>query len=88
MRDKIRKREYVLTIHADEEMENDGLSIFDIENCILTGEVTERQKDKNSGDWKYVVKGKCYGSRREFMVVVSKLSITDKLIILTVFLDN
>jgi hypothetical protein len=37
MRDKIRSFDYVMTIHAEEEMENDGLSIYDIENGILTG---------------------------------------------------
>ncbi len=29
MREKIRSLEYVMTIHAEEEMENDGLSIFE-----------------------------------------------------------
>ena len=37
MREKVRMRDFVLTIHAAEEMENDRLSIFDVENCILTG---------------------------------------------------
>jgi Domain of unknown function (DUF4258) len=44
IREKIRSLEYVMTIHAEDEMENDGLSIFDIENGILTGEIIERQK--------------------------------------------
>ncbi len=87
MCEKIRTRNYVLTLHADEEMENDNLTIFDVENCILTGEIIERQKDKNTGEWKYVVKGKCYGFNKNLMIVVSKISVTEKLIILTVFLD-
>lgn len=44
MRDKIRSFDYVMTLHAEEEMENDNLSIFDIENAILTGKIVERQK--------------------------------------------
>ncbi|MBN1758344.1 MAG: DUF4258 domain-containing protein [Chitinispirillaceae bacterium] len=80
-------RDFVLTIYAAEEMENDRLSIFDVENCILTGEITEKLKDRNTGEWKYVVKGKCYSSGREFLVVVGKISITDKLVIITVFRD-
>ena len=35
MRDKIRSRQYVMTLHADEEMDEDGLSIFDVESAIL-----------------------------------------------------
>ena len=46
MRDKIRKRQYIMTLHAEEEMDNDNLTIFDVEHCILTGRIIERQKDK------------------------------------------
>lgn len=42
MREKIRTRQYVMTLHAEDEMEDDGLSIFDIESVILTGEIMER----------------------------------------------
>ncbi|MDQ3748824.1 MAG: DUF4258 domain-containing protein [Acidobacteriota bacterium] len=42
MREKIRLRQYAMTIHADEEMDEDGLTIYDVENAILTGEVVER----------------------------------------------
>jgi len=30
MREKIRTRQYVMTIHAEEEMDEDGLTIFDV----------------------------------------------------------
>lgn len=39
MRDLIRSLDYVMTIHGEEEMENDGLSILDVENAVLTGEI-------------------------------------------------
>ena len=42
MRDKIRKREYVMTLHAEEEMNDDCLTIFDVERCILNGKILER----------------------------------------------
>ena len=45
MREKIRTRQYVMTLHAEEEMDEDGLTIFDVERGILTGEIFERQKD-------------------------------------------
>ncbi len=42
MREKVRTRQYIMTLHAEDEMEDDELSIFDIESVILTGEITER----------------------------------------------
>ena len=53
MRDRIRKRHYVMTLHAEEEMSDDGLTIYDVEHCILTGKILERQKDKVTAEWKY-----------------------------------
>ena len=41
MRERIRTRKYVMTIHAEEEMNDDDFSIFDIERAILTGEIIE-----------------------------------------------
>jgi hypothetical protein len=35
MREKIRTRQYVMTLHAEEEMNDDDLSIFDVERVIL-----------------------------------------------------
>jgi len=55
MREKIRTRQYVMTVHAEEEMTDDNMSIFDVEHVILTGEIIERQKDRDRGDWKYLV---------------------------------
>ena len=43
---KIRTLDYVMTIHADEEMDDDGPSILDVEQVILTGQIVERQRDR------------------------------------------
>ncbi len=51
MREKVRALQYVMTIHAEEEMDNDDLSIFDIEHAILTGQIIERQEDAETGEW-------------------------------------
>jgi len=83
MRNKIRNREYIMTIHGEVEMDNDSLSIYDIEHCILTGKILERQKDKATAELKYRVNGKSLsGSEVE---VVAKLSPTGKLVIITVY---
>ena len=39
LREKVRRREYVMSIHAEEEMDDDGLTIIDIESSVLTGRV-------------------------------------------------
>jgi len=84
MREKIRTRQYVMTVHAEEEMASDGLTIFDVERAILTGEIVERQKDRETGEWEYLVQGQAVGG--DEVMVVAKLSLTGKLVMLTVFL--
>lgn len=37
LRELIRSQEYQISIHANEEMSNDGLVAIDIENAVLTG---------------------------------------------------
>ena len=48
---------YVMTTHADEEADADDLSVFDVESAILNGKIVERQKDADTGEWKYVISG-------------------------------
>lgn len=83
MRDKIRQRQFVMTLHAEEEMSDDGLSIFDVERGILTGEVVERQKDAIVDEWKYLIQGETVN--KEAITVVVKISPTGKLVVITVF---
>ena len=42
MREKIRTRQYVMTLHAEEAMDEDSLTIFDVERCVLAGEIVSR----------------------------------------------
>ena len=83
LREKIRTRQYVMTVHADDEMDEDGLTIFDVESVILSGKIIERQKDQSTGEWKYLVKGESLTG--ESAVTVTKISPTGKLVFLTVF---
>ena len=75
-----------MTIHAEGEMSDDSLTIFDVERAVLTGEIIERQEDYHTREWKYLVAGSTVDSR--LMIVVTKLSVTDKLVIITVYLDD
>ena len=83
MRDKVCTRQYVMTLHAEEEMSDDELTIFDVERAILTGEIVERQKDRVTGEWKYLLQGRTVAE--EEIVVVAKISIIGKLVIITVY---
>ena len=65
-------------------MDDDGLTIFDIEHGILTGAIVERQKDGETGEWKYLIQGPTLAEEGE-AIVVAKLSPTGKFVILTVY---
>ena len=70
MRERVRTRQYVVTLHADEELDDEGLSIFDVERCILIGEIIERQKDRATAEWKYIVQGQLMGNKQSVCAVV------------------
>ena len=83
MREAIRTRNYVMTLHAEEEMNDDNLSIFDVERIILTGEIIERQKDRTTTEWKYLIEGDTISNG--MAIVVCKTGIAGKLVIITVY---
>lgn len=83
IQEKVQSQEYVLTLYAEDEMVQDGLTSFDVENALLTGEIVRRQRDSYRGEWKYVVEGRTLGS--EIAVVVTKLAFSRKLVIITVY---
>lgn len=86
MREKIGARQYVMTLHAEEEMDEDNLSVFDVERCILSGEIIEKQRDHETREWKYLVKGHSMAGRD--VITVTKLGPTDKLVIITVYVES
>jgi hypothetical protein len=57
MREKIISQQYVMTLHAEEEMYDDNLTIYDIEQGILSGEILERQTDRVTAESKYRIRG-------------------------------
>ena len=48
LKECVRENKYIMTLHAEEEMDADELSIFDIERAVLTGEIIEKQKEHES----------------------------------------
>ena len=81
----IRTLNYVVSIHAAEELEDDNLNILDLENIVLTGEIIERQRDAKTREVKCVVAGITLdGTAAE---VVVKVGFTGKLIVITVYIS-
>jgi hypothetical protein len=83
MRDLIRASAYLLTVHGADEIEADGLSIFDVEHCILTGRIVKRQRDRVTGEWKYLIEGRTLTGTRA--MVVTRIGPKGKLVLITVY---
>jgi len=83
MRELVRCGSYSLTDHAEKKLDADELTPFDVERVVLAGFVADRQRDSLSGEWKYVIEGPT--TRGRWAVVVAKISVSDKLWVLTVF---
>ena len=80
----IRTLNYVVSTHAAEELDDDNLSILDLENIILTGQISERQRDAQTREVKCVVNGIALDGATAEAVV--KIGFTGKLIAITVYL--
>ena len=77
----IRTLNHVVSTHAAEELEDDNLSILDLENIILTGPITARQRDAQTRESNVVVSGVTLdGSLAQAIV---KIGFTGKLIVIT-----
>ena len=83
MREQIHRAAFVVTAHARKEMNEDDLSVFDIEHCFLTGRILERQRDQATSEWKYRVRG--VDAADEPIEVVAKLAPTGKLVVITAY---
>ena len=57
IRELVRSLNYVVSIHAAEELDDDNLTILDLETIILAGEITQRPRDRQTRDVKCVVRG-------------------------------
>jgi hypothetical protein len=83
LRQLIRTLSYVVSTHAADELEDDNLSILDLENVVLTGQIIERQRNRNTRETKYVIQGSTLdGVAAE---VVAKVGHTGRLFIITVY---
>jgi hypothetical protein len=87
IRELVRSRQYVMTLHADEEMDADGFSIVDVENALLAGRIVARQTDPESNERKYLVHGPSVDQATDLVVVV-KFGRGDHLVIVTLYANE
>ena len=83
IREKIRLREYDLTVHAMEEMAEDALAIVDIEHAISSGQIVRTEKRDPRGT-KYTVEGLSADDQTP-VGVVGRFTTTRRYLIITVY---
>jgi hypothetical protein len=79
---KIIKREYYLSSHAEEEMWSDDLERKDIENAILNGKI-EMKMTKDFRGTRYRIEGKSLDGR--LIHVICRFKDNSELVIITVY---
>ena len=85
-RSLIRSGEYLLSIHALEEMAEDDVLTEDVENVILTGGIVERQIDRATRERKYVFLGRDLAG--DPVGVVAKIGAAGTAVVLTVYREE
>lgn len=83
IREKIRLRQYDMSAHAMEEMAEDLLTILDVEEAILSGQVIQVEKDDPRGT-KYVIVGTALDQQTP-VGVVGRFASTGRYLIITVY---
>jgi Domain of unknown function (DUF4258) len=81
--EKIRLRQYDMSAHAMEEMAEDLLTILDVEEAVLSGQVVRLEKDDPRGT-KYVVVGTSLDQQTP-VGVVGRFASTGRYLIITVY---
>ena len=84
IRNLVRALDYAVSVHAAEELEDDNLTILDLENILLTGKIIERQREPHTREIKAVVRGHSLDAVEAESVV--KLGHNGTLVVITVYL--
>lgn len=83
IREKIRLCQYDMSAHAMEEMAEDLLTILDVEEAVLSGQVIRVEKDDPRGT-KYIVVGTALDQQTP-VGVVGRFASTGRYLIITVY---
>ena len=85
LRTGIRNGQYLVPFHAANELDDDEISIFDVENIILTGNIIERQRDSQTRERKYVIRGATLAG--EVACCVVKVGPTGEVVLITTWIE-
>ncbi|MGA7933165.1 MAG: DUF4258 domain-containing protein [Kovacikia sp.] len=83
IREKIRLRQYDMSAHAMEEMAEDLLTILDIEEAVLSGQIIRIERDDPRGT-KYIVVGTALDQQTP-VGVVGRFASNGRYLIITVY---
>ena len=82
----IRSGQYLMSLHALEEMAEDDVLTEDVENVILAGSIVERQIDRATRERKYVIVGRDLAGGP--VGVVAKIGAAGKVVVITVYREE
>ena len=85
LRAKIRAGQYLVPFHAANELDDDEISILDVESIILTGDIIERHRDSRTRERKYVIEGATLEGEAACCVV--KIGPTGQLVLITAWVE-
>ncbi len=83
IKEKIRLRQYDMSAHAMEEMAEDFLTILDVEETVLSGQVIRVEKD-DPRRTKYIVEGAALDQQTP-VCVVGRFASSGRYLIITVY---
>ena len=83
IREIIRQNAYDLTMHANEEMAEDNLTIDEVEHSILNGKIVKTEKDDQRGP-RYTIHGISL-DQETAVGVVGRFTETQRFLIVTVY---
>lgn len=83
MRRAVRAGRVIMSNHAVKEMKEDGLTLDDVFNVILTGTIVEEQYDPQYRENKYIIYGDSLND--DEIGVVAKLGRNENTVVITVY---
>jgi hypothetical protein len=86
LREKVGAGDFVVTVHAEEEMTDDGLMVSDVEQVVACGAIQECQRDRATGERKYRVRGNAADGRPVQAVI--KLGPTGTVVFITLYVEQ
>lgn len=83
MQEAVADGKTVHTPHVRKAMHDDDMHVVDLEQCVLTGAITEQQWDSNYDEFKYVIEGESTDGIE--MAVVVRLDQKGQVVFITTF---